>query len=252
MKRYYGWIKQEEDNRDHQFYRMISHVDLPPVKDLRTPINTPPIVDQSQIGSCGANSSASVFLYEEISQGELNVTLKSRLFIYYFTRKLMGTVRQDSGVDNRTLMKCLNKYGACDESLWPYIISKYRTRPVKQAIAAALNHTVKEYLSINQTLTDLKASIAQGHPFVLGFNVPESFESAEMAKTGILKMPSSREKIVGGHDVYAIAYSDETETFTIGNSWGDAWGQKGYFEMPYEFICDPNWATDFWQFIVVN
>ena len=251
MKRHYGWQKQKEDPRDHQFFSSIHIAALPKAIDLRTPGKTPPIVNQESIGSCGANSSSSIFLFEEMREGLQDVSLKSRLFIYYYTRYLMRTVKKDSGVDNRSLMKALSKYGACDESLWPYDISKFKIKPPKACINSALDHQVKEYTAINQTLPDLKSCIAQGHPFLLGFYVPESFESEEMAKTGILKMPV-RGKIIGGHDVYAIAYDDDKQSFLIGNSWGEDWGQKGYFEMPYEFIIDSKWVTDFWSFRLVS
>jgi C1A family cysteine protease len=249
-KKYYGWVPQPIDERDHQFFSVFPNAgDLPKSVDLRNP--NLPIVNQGRVGSCGANASASIFLFEELKGGEADINFKSRLFIYYYARLLMGTVKQDSGVDNRTLMKSLSKYGTCDESLWPYDISKFKTKPSKVAINAAI-HKLKEYLSLQQTLFDLKSSLAQGHPFMLGFNVPESFESAEMAKTGIMKMPKFNEQIIGGHDAYSIGYDDYKQIFMIGNSWGEDWGQKGYFEMPYEFIQDPKWVQDFWSFRLVS
>ena len=40
----------------------------------------------------------------------------------------------------------------------------------------------------------MKGCLADGFPFVFGFTVYESFESAEVARTGVLQMPKPEEK----------------------------------------------------------
>jgi C1A family cysteine protease len=32
----------------------------------------------------------------------------------------------------------------------------------------------------------------------------------------------------------------------VRNSWGPAWGQKGYFAMPYSYLTDHRLASDLW------
>jgi C1A family cysteine protease len=59
-------------------------------------------------------------------------------------------------------------------------------------------------------------------------------------------MPASGEKTVGGHCVVAVGYDNTQRTFTIRNSWGAAWGMKGYCTMPYEYLMSANLASDFW------
>jgi len=43
----------------------------------------------------------------------------------------------------------------------------------------------------------------------------------------------------------AVGYDNAQRMVTVRNSWGQGWGDKGYFYMPYEFILSPN-ASDFW------
>ena len=92
----------------------------------------------------------------------------------------------------------------------------------------------------------MKGCLASKFPFVFGFTAYESFESPKVAKTGILGMPASDEKVVGGHAVMAVGYDDATRMFIVRNSWGSSWGQKGYYRMPYAYLTDSNLASDFW------
>ena len=92
----------------------------------------------------------------------------------------------------------------------------------------------------------MKECLSRGFPFVFGFQVFESFESQEVASSGIMPMPQANEKIVGGHAVLAVGFDEKKQIFIIRNSWGNKWGNKGYFTMPYEFINNTDYCFDFW------
>jgi len=81
----------------------------------------------------------------------------------------------------------------------------------------------------------------------------ESFESEELRKTGIMKMPDmEKEGIIGGHALFLSHYDDtkqignETGAFGIRNSWSNLWGDGGYFYASYSLITNPNICMDFW------
>ena len=83
----------------------------------------------------------------------------------------------------------------------------------------------------------MKTSLASGHPFVVGISVYESFESEDVAKTGMVSMPDIyKETCLGGHAVLVVGYSDITQKWIVRNSWGDKWGDKGYFYLPYLYF----------------
>ena len=62
-----------------------------------------------------------------------------------------------------------------------------------------------------------------------------------------MPMPTIREEVKGRHAVIAVGYDNAARHFIILNSWGDTFGDKGYFYMPYEFIVDPHKCHDFWK-----
>ncbi|HTV75875.1 MAG TPA: C1 family peptidase, partial [Candidatus Baltobacteraceae bacterium] len=96
-----------------------------------------------------------------------------------------------------------------------------------------------------------KGCLASGYPFVFGFTVYESFESAQVARTGHASLPKSGEQSIGGHAVMCVGYDDAKQWFIVRNSWGPNWGMKGYFTLPYVYLTATNLASDFWTIRVV-
>jgi C1A family cysteine protease len=105
---------------------------------------------------------------------------------------------------------------------------------------------VTKYMRVNVSPTALKQAIAAGFPVVVGFDVYESIELDSVAETGILPMPAPGEQEVGGHAVLCVGYDDSTQRFLCRNSWGDGWGQGGYFTIPYAYLGSTHYAQDFW------
>jgi C1A family cysteine protease len=158
----------------------------------------------------------------------------------------MGTIQSDSGASIRDTFKAGGKFGFCLESTWPYTISKFKTKPTQQCYTYATGTTIQEYARVPQDLQSFKRTLAENNPIVFGFAVYESFEGKAIAETGIFTYPVSSEKMVGGHAVVLVGYDDATQCFIVRNSWGNRWGDKGYFYMPYGYVIDPNFSFDFW------
>jgi len=246
----YGWTPDLPDQRD-RIYSAPQRVlgALPPSVDLRSAC--PPVVDQGELGSCTANAIAGALQFDQMKQKLDDVFPPSRLFIYYNERVIEHTVNEDAGAMIRDGIKSVAKEGAPHETLWPYNIAAFRTRPAPAAYKDAAKHRAILYQRLTPTLEQLKGCLASGFPFVFGFSVYESFESQAVAKSGRTPMPTSKEKQLGGHAVLAVGYDDAVKRFIIRNSWGPKWGLAGYYTMPYAYLTDGSLADDFWTIKLV-
>ncbi|MCK9576265.1 MAG: C1 family peptidase [Clostridia bacterium] len=225
----YTLQKDPEDERDFKFC-VSAPVQLPDKVDLSNKCS--PIVNQGTLNSCTANAIGSgMFEYMWIKAGNV-IKNFSRLFLYYNERNMEGTVKQDCGAYIRDGMKTLCNDGICTEPSWPYIIRKFSKKPDNICYEEAVNYKILSYNRV-QGQNQIKQCLAQGNCIVAGIWVYESFESQEVASTGMVPMPESTEKNLGGHAVLIVGYDDTVQRFKLRNSWGNGWGDKGYFYIPY-------------------
>jgi len=238
-----GWIPDLPDQRDFLYSAIrAAPARMPKAVDLSSFMS--PVEDQGQLGSCTANALAGALEFLELKAGEKLVDL-SRLFVYYNERALEHSIGIDSGAMLRDGIKSLAKQGVCAEKKWPYIISRFTKKPSPTCYRDASKHTIRSYHRL-LTLKDMRACLAEGYPFVFGFSVYESFESAKVEKTGVVEMPKPSERQLGGHAVCAVGYDDKAKRIMVRNSWGLTWGMQGYFTMPYDYVSDRELSDDFW------
>ncbi|CAF5116687.1 unnamed protein product, partial [Rotaria sp. Silwood1] len=237
---------------------------LPAKVDLRE--NMTAVEDQSTISSCTTNTLAGIkkeliFLkfYHYFVLGAYEYLLKkttgrhidvSRLFMYYTARvkgNIDGGPIEDVGCVMTDAIEALSELGVCLESVWPYDITKVDTRPSEQAFAQAKDHPIKPAASVDIDLKAMKNCLADGFPFAFGLDLFASFNKA--SEGGVVPMPDKNEmslEIHGSHAMLAVGYNDESRTFTVRNSWGENWGDKGYCYMPYDYLTNQTYCFDVW------
>ena len=250
----YSWIPDHPDARDHIFRGDVMPVQILPSKIDLTPYMPLLVYDQLTLGSCTANASCMAVWFAMLKQklGDWN---PSRLFEYYNSRDMEGTVNTDSGAMIRDAIKTINQVGICTEDMWPYDVTKFTWKPSADAYVEAQKTMAIKYERIYNAISpsDMKLCLANGIPFVLGFSVYSSFESAQVANTGIVPMPNLQtESLLGGHAVLCIGYDDSTKMFKCRNSWGLNWGDHGYFYMPYDYLTNQNLSDDFWAIDIIS
>jgi C1A family cysteine protease len=81
---------------------------------------------------------------------------------------------------------------------------------------------------------------------VAGISLFESAMTVPVSKTGELPLPKSKEQIVGGHAIVIIGFDDEKRRVKFVNSWGTAWGERGFGYVPYDYL--KKHMSDAWTF----
>lgn len=246
MMHRFGCKKSPVDDRDFVLMLSTSHLltgtKLPPMVDLRS--IGPPVYNQGDLGSCVSNGIAYCVQHDQIKRKLLHQFMPSRLFIYYNTRVLEGTVDEDSGTTIRGALMAANKKGVCPETIWPYLPEQYRHKPSNEAYSSGLQHLVNVYARIQLDLEQMKQCLANGYPFVFGARLYPSFELTK--SDGIVNMPKPKESMLGGHCMTCLGYDDARQVFIVRNSWGHKWGDHGFCYIPYAFMTNHNYVFDVW------
>ncbi len=273
-KRGMGWLPDYPDLRD---YTVGSGQILPTLKKARlqqaarkVPDRTDlrswcsPVEDQGELGSCTAHAGTGLVEYFEKRAFGKHINA-SRLFLYKVTRNLFNWTG-DTGAFLRTTMGALVLFGIPPEKHWPYKTADFDREPPAFCYAYAQNYQAISYyrldpsgISKEELLRRIKTNLAGGLPSMFGFTVYDSMSQAE--KDGRIPWPAPGEKVQGGHAVVAVGYDDRmkiqntgpggattTGALLIRNSWGRAWGERGYGWLPYEYVLR-GLADDWWSLI---
>ncbi|CAJ1330484.1 unnamed protein product [Effrenium voratum] len=238
------------DTPDHRDLHLEFPAKSDTVVDLR-PYESFPVFTQGFLASCTANALSAAYHFSMRKQlGDGCDFTPSRLFIWYNERAQEGLTDQNAGTMLRDGIKVLHKLGVCSEDMWPYIlhysggVPQWRQKPSQECYDQAAKCKVEGYARVAQDVESLKNCLRNGFPFIFLMVVLDSFMGAELAKTGAMAMPPG-DRIRGSHALVAVGF-EAKRTFLIRNSWGEEWGDRGYFHMPYGYICCPLLTCDFW------
>jgi C1A family cysteine protease len=268
-----GWMRDVPDFRDYahdheKVKPLIEHLKLPQAPGaLPADIDLRPyctrIENQGALGSCTAN--AGVGMYEYFIKLRYGKEFDlSRLFLYKVTRNLLHWTG-DTGGFLRTTMGALVLFGVPPEEYWPYVIGTFDAEPSAFCYSFAEDFQALTYFRLDagavprdQLLARIKTFLAAGVPPMFGFTVYNSI--AQAATTGEVPFPAPTDRVVGGHAVLAVGYSDtkkiknttsgaETNgALLIRNSWGTGWGAAGYGWLPYDYVLR-SLAVDWWSML---
>ena len=161
----YGWKPSLPDLRDH----IADASELPVLDEVDPRKDLPPVFDQGQLGSCTANAVAAAVEYDA-KLNDSDPGLLSRLWIYYYERKLEGSpADQDTGAYGRDGFKVCKTIGVPLEKDWPYDIAKFSQEPSAELADEAREHRISNYRRVPRNLDSIKAVLSNRQTMAFGF-----------------------------------------------------------------------------------
>lgn len=243
----FGWRPSLPDARD----LVADTSELPVLKEVdpRGEYMTP-VYDQGQLGSCTYNTVAEAVDADRIVNGE-EPFYPSRLVGYSLERLVEGSpLTADTGAWGRDGYKVSAKVGMLPEQLVPYSDQApawhLDPRPLLEQHADAVCKLERPYKAVRRSIREFKRVLSNRQTVGFGFTVYESFDSGEVARTGLVPMPQEGERTVGGHEVLLVGYlASEPHHGLVRNHWNESWGIGGYFLMPWAYLLDVHLSSDF-------
>lgn len=249
MNRRYGQIRDPHDDRD-KTYKLPAKIVLP------TSVNNQkfcsPIRNQGQRGACTGFAGTEALAFDRNVQNLPSYTY-SPLYLYYWTRQSERKAWQpdgDVGATIRGTIKTAIKRGVCSEQSWAYDTNGVLDRPPSFCDVEAIAHKGLVYERVPQDITHIKTVLLTA-PLIFGIVVYESFESNEVASTGMVPLPDTeQEDELGGHALMSCGYRAD-DHLIVPNSWGE-WGDHGYCYIPIAYLTSRKLANDLWTIRTVQ
>lgn len=235
-------IRKSSSNDDDLIYRnnetklFQSNVDLREWDTL--------VENQQTLGSCSSSALTSAYELMVKMDNPQNYVELSDLFIYYNARMQEGTADKDEGIYLKSGLEVMEKYGICEESLWPYDLERWDDKPSEIAYENAKKRTIKNYKKLISTYYIIEM-LNNNKPVVFGMEIYDSFMQLD-ERISTVSLPSRKEKSYGGHAMCMVGYDLPRRLFLAKNSFGTDWGMNGYCWVPFDYLKQEGY--DCWTF----
>jgi hypothetical protein len=187
---------------------------------------TTPIKDQSPAPTCETYAlCAALETMMQYQTGELYGPDLSETHLYFYA----GGTYDAGGVNVYDAVDYLMEYGVPDEGCYPdphrpfdypyTSLEGWEERTVK----------ITEWGAVQPDEESIKEALIEHGPLIICIFV---YEDMLTYRGGVYHR--STDNRVGGHLVSLMGYDDETQSWLVKNSWGDRWGDNGWFHMGYD------------------
>ena len=199
--------------------------------------NFPVPGNQGSQGSCvGWATAYAAKTYHERLEMSWPLLGHTRLFspAYIYNQLNRG---KDEGMSINAALDLIVKQGVATMAAMPYDSTDYLRQPSTKARRQAANFKAQRSYTV-KGVRRMKAALANKHPVIISMKVYPSFR---LLKGRDSVYNSATGKVEGLHAVTIVGYNDNRYggAFQVINSWGrDAFGDNGYFWLPYDFVID--------------
>jgi C1A family cysteine protease len=250
LKRKFCLNRSPIDERDFIYKALVKIEELSSNYDRESECS--PIRDQGINGFCYAFTGEAMKEQQEWKEYPELKPIFSPLFITKNCKDIDG-IPGDEGSNIRSVMEILLKYGVCYENSYKYdlYLGNLKFPEISPSIyTEASKYKIKSYALCN-TLDEIKHAIYNNGLVLGGILVCTNFMNPE---NGFVDNPEG--KVLGLHAITIVGWNDNlVYTYKNGktrkgflkcrNSWGEEWGLKGYFYLPYDFYNGTSDTIDY-------
>jgi C1A family cysteine protease len=219
-----------------------STASIPQTVDLRGMCS--PVEDQLHVGSCAANAAVGALEYHQ-RKAKLPTMDLSRLFVYYNARNLADKAGDDCGTLIPHVMASVMAHGACEERLWPYIEAMWPSKPTNACYENAMRYEAVVYAR-TPLGDECLLAVAAGLPVVFGTAMPGEYYDLVWAGGQVPQFDGVTPQSDSGHAMLIVGYDIPSRTWLVRNSWGDTFGEGGYFRIPFSTLSAYSPRESFW------
>jgi C1A family cysteine protease len=219
--------------------RMKSALTSPPsmASDLRGYAS--PRHNQYNSSSCAAQSVIKIQELLRIKRyGKAAHVDLSRLANYFLARELMSPpeTNKDGGSYITGNAEVSRRFGVCSEDLWPFDLRLILKSPPWSVMRSAYKNKIAGWTQIKSSgsnrVNDVILSLVNGIPVAYGTDVGLNWR-AYTSNSEPLGLPAEK---LGRHATVIEGWDPQKEVFLCENSWGNSWGQDGFYELRPEVV----------------
>ena len=195
--------------------------DVPDSKDWRDDKVVTPVKNQGRCGSCWAFSTVGNLESQQILVNNNEIILSEQQLVDCDTKVDHGC---HGGLMEYALTYIIQAGGIVSTADYPYTAKDGKCKFNKSEVKVE----VESFSKIKETEEDLKKAVAVIGPISVAVNAND-WQLVGPGK--ILDIPNCSKQL--NHGVLAVGYGSEngTDFWLIKNSWGEAWGDKGYIRI---------------------
>jgi C1A family cysteine protease len=208
--------------------------------------DTPEVEDQGDYGSCvgwAAVRGLREWMYWKQTGKKVRLSVR---FVWMAAKETdhfeINSFVANAGTSLKTAFKVMSKYGVPEDKYYPYtneLISFTSLKQKREFFYNASRYRIFNYYMLaNNEMR--KFHLANVGPFVA--TVPVNTNWQGVGADGTIPENKQGDEL-GGHAVLVVGYDEETQRFKFKNSWGKAWGNKGFGYFSFNYAENKMWAA---------